>query len=54
MADQSQQTEKATPRRLEQARKEGNFPAAREFVAAIQFFAFVTLGASWFPAGCKP
>jgi flagellar biosynthetic protein FlhB len=48
MADQSQ-TEKATPRRMEKARKEGNFPAAREFVSAIQFMAFVMLGAMWFP-----
>lgn len=48
MADQSQ-TEKATPRRREKARKEGNFPMAREFVSALQFMAFVTLGAAWFP-----
>ena len=48
MAGQSQ-TEKATPRRLEKARKEGNFPGAREFVSSIQFLAFVSLGAAWFP-----
>jgi flagellar biosynthetic protein FlhB len=52
MADQSQ-TEKATPRRMEKARKEGNFPVAREFVSAIQFMAFVTLGAAWFPEWLK-
>ncbi|HWE49127.1 MAG TPA: EscU/YscU/HrcU family type III secretion system export apparatus switch protein [Bryobacteraceae bacterium] len=49
MADTGQQTEKATPRRLEKARKEGNFPAAREFVSAVQFFAFIAFGAAWFP-----
>jgi len=49
MADTGQQTEKATPRRLDKARKEGNFPAAREFVSAVQFFAFVAFGAAWFP-----
>lgn len=52
MADQSQ-TEKATPRRTEKARKEGNFPMAREFVSAVQFMAFVTLGAAWFPGWLK-
>ena len=42
-------TEKPTPRRLEKARKDGDFPAAREFVSAFQFFAFVTLAAAYFP-----
>jgi flagellar biosynthetic protein FlhB len=50
MADRSQQTEKATPRRLQKAREKGDFPAAREFVSAIQFFAFVMLAAEYFPA----
>ncbi len=49
MADSSQQTEKPTVKRLEKARKEGNFPHAREFVSAVQFLAFVVLGAAWFP-----
>jgi flagellar biosynthetic protein FlhB len=49
MPDNSQRTEKPTAKRLEKARKDGEFPAAREFVAAIQFFAFVTLAAAWFP-----
>lgn len=53
MADQSQQTEKATPRRLEKARKEGNFPTAREFVVALQFLTFVLLAASGFSAWLK-
>jgi len=38
---------------MEKARKEGNFPVAREFVSAIQFMAFVTLGAAWFPEWLK-
>src|ERR1041385_8480546 len=52
MADRSGQTEKPTQRRLEKARKEGQFPAAREFVAALQFLVFLVLlatcGARWF------
>jgi flagellar biosynthetic protein FlhB len=48
MADNSQRTEPPTPRRLEKARKDGDFPAAREFVAALQFFAFITLAAAYF------
>jgi flagellar biosynthetic protein FlhB len=56
MADKSQQTEKATPRRMQKARSEGQFPAAREFVSALQFLLFVFLlgfwGPSWF-AQCR-
>jgi flagellar biosynthesis protein FlhB len=51
MADKSGKTEAATPRRLEKARREGQFPSAKEFVAALQFLAFVALagagGARW-------
>jgi flagellar biosynthetic protein FlhB len=43
MADKSQQTEKPTPRRLEKAREEGQFPVSREFVAGMQFLAFVVI-----------
>ncbi len=50
MADGSQQTEKATPQRLKKAREKGDFPAAREFVGALQFFAFVTLAGAYFPS----
>lgn len=49
MADSSERTEQPTPRRLEKARKDGDFPVAREFVAALQFFTFVTLAAAYFP-----
>ena len=49
MADASQQTEKATPRRLQKAHAEGDFPAAREFVSAVQFFSFIMLAAMYFP-----
>jgi flagellar biosynthetic protein FlhB len=52
MADRSGQTEKPTQRRLEKARKEGQYPSAREFVAALQFMVFLGLlgagGARWF------
>jgi flagellar biosynthesis protein FlhB len=47
MPDKSQQTEKATPRRLQKAREEGNFPSARVFVSALQFLAFVAMLRYW-------
>jgi flagellar biosynthetic protein FlhB len=43
MADQGQRTEKPTKRKLDKARREGQFPASREFLAALQFLTFVTL-----------
>ena len=49
MSEQSQKTEKATPRRLQKAREEGNFPSARIFVSALQFMAFVAMLRSWGP-----
>jgi flagellar biosynthetic protein FlhB len=45
MGDQGQRTEKPTKRKLDKARKEGQFPASREFLAALQFLTFVTLAA---------
>jgi flagellar biosynthetic protein FlhB len=47
MADSAQRTEKPTPRRLERARKEGNFPASREFVTAVHFLGVVILSAAF-------
>ena len=47
MADKSSQTEKPTQRRLEKARKEGNFPVSKEFVNGIQFLVFLALLASY-------
>jgi len=49
MADTSEKTEKATPQRLKKARKDGEFPVAREFVSAVQFLAFILLAAAYFP-----
>lgn len=43
----AQHTEKATPRRVERARREGNFPASREFISSIHFLGFVALTASF-------
>jgi flagellar biosynthesis protein FlhB len=43
MADQEQRTEKPTKRKLEKARREGQFPASRELLAALQFLTFVGL-----------
>lgn len=48
MAD-PQKTEKATPRRLEKARKDGNFAQSRDLVSAVQWAAFVVL-VFWFSA----
>jgi len=50
MADQSQKTEQATPRRLEKARQEGQFPVSRELVGAFEFLAFAALLATGGPA----
>jgi flagellar biosynthetic protein FlhB len=47
MADSGQRTEKPTQRRLEKARREGNFPASREFVSSIQFLGFAVIVATF-------
>jgi flagellar biosynthetic protein FlhB len=51
MADKQGKTEQPTQRRLEKARKEGQFASAKEFVSALQFLVFLTLlaagGAAW-------
>lgn len=43
MADQGQRTEKPTKRKLDKARKEGQFPSSREFLASLQFMTFTAL-----------
>ena len=52
MADKSGKTEQPTQQRLKKAREQGQFPAAKEFVAALQFMVFLSLlgagGAAWF------
>ena len=50
MADRGGKTEEPTQRRLEKARKEGQFAQAREFVAALQFLVFLGLLAAGGPA----
>jgi flagellar biosynthesis protein FlhB len=51
MSDRSGKTEDPTQRRLEKARKDGQFPQAKEFVAALQFLVLLGLlgsgGAEW-------
>jgi len=47
MKDRDQRTEQPTPRRLERARKEGQFLVSREFVSAVQFSLFVYLFTAW-------
>ncbi|HVN06389.1 MAG TPA: EscU/YscU/HrcU family type III secretion system export apparatus switch protein [Bryobacteraceae bacterium] len=52
MADTGQRTEQPTPKRLDKARKEGQFPSAPQFVSAVQFLAFVAVlaagGGQWY------
>ena len=52
MADRSGKTEQPTQRRVDKARKDGQFPAAKELVSALQFMVFLALlgagGARWF------
>ncbi len=57
MADRSGKTEEPTQRRLEKARKEGQYASAKEFVSALQFMVFLALlgagGAHWFNGLCR-
>lgn len=52
MADNSGKTEQPTQRRVQKARKDGQFLSAREFVSALQFIVLLVLlgagGAHWF------
>jgi flagellar biosynthesis protein FlhB len=43
----AQQTEKPTKRRIDRARREGNFPVSREFISSVHFVGFVTLAVSF-------
>src|SRR4051812_12604877 len=47
MSDRSGKTEEPTHRRLEKARREGQFPSAKEFVSSLQFLIFVGLLGSY-------
>jgi flagellar biosynthetic protein FlhB len=47
MADKSQRTEQATPRRIEKARTEGQFASSRELIGAVQFVVFVAIVSNW-------
>ncbi|MGO4882631.1 MAG: flagellar biosynthesis protein FlhB [Bryobacteraceae bacterium] len=47
MADNGQKTEQPTAKRLDKARKEGQFPTARQFVSGVQFLAFVAVLNAW-------
>jgi flagellar biosynthesis protein FlhB len=46
MQDRGQRTEPPTSKRLQKARREGQFPTAKEFVSAVQFLLFVVVLAS--------
>src|SRR3954447_18893875 len=47
-----QRTEKATPKRLHKAREDGQFPASKDFVSAVQYLGVLLIlsawGATWF------
>jgi flagellar biosynthetic protein FlhB len=47
MADSGERTEKPSKRRMDKSRKEGQFAVSREFVASVQFVAFVWVLATW-------
>lgn len=47
MADTQQRTEKPTKRRVEKARKEGQFPVSREMIAAVHYLAFAWILLAW-------
>lgn len=47
MSDKDQRTEKPTKRRLDKARKEGQFAVSREFIGAVQFLGFVWILVTW-------
>jgi flagellar biosynthetic protein FlhB len=49
MAERDQQTERPTQRKLQKARKEGQFPVSREFTGGVQFLVFVWLLSSYGP-----
>lgn len=53
MAAKEQRTEQPTQRRLEKARREGNFPSSRELVSAIVFLAAVWVVTAGFPQGLE-
>jgi flagellar biosynthetic protein FlhB len=53
MPDKSQQTEKPTQRRIEQARREGRFMVSREAVGALQFLAFSAMMAAFGAEYCS-
>jgi len=53
MGGNEQKTEKATPRRLEKAREDGQFATAGEFVSSLQFIAFLALLGSYGPIWLK-
>lgn len=49
MADKSQQTEKPTQKRVDDARKKGQFLSARQFIGGAQFVVFVYMLGKWGP-----
>src|SRR5689334_1094571 len=47
MSDRGQKTEQATARRIERARREGQFPTARQVVGAARYLACTAILARW-------
>jgi type III secretory pathway component EscU len=53
MADNGQRTEQPTAKRLDKARKEGQFRSAPQFVSAMQFITFVAILEAWGGGGSR-
>lgn len=53
MSDRAQKTEKPTPRRIHKAREQGQFAVSREFLASLQFVAFLALLITQAPAAVR-
>jgi flagellar biosynthetic protein FlhB len=49
MADSHNRTEQPTQKRLQKARREGQFATSRELITAAQFVTFVMIIGMWFP-----
>jgi flagellar biosynthetic protein FlhB len=47
MQDRGEKTEQPTPRRMEKARREGQFLSSRELLSAVQFLVFVAIVSHW-------
>jgi len=52
LANESQKTEKPTPRRVQKTREKGQFASSRHFLGGLQFILAVALIDTWFRSWC--